>query len=132
MTTNIIPSCPVCGMENTYPDGNNFICPDCSHEWSQIAKQDELQEQRVHKDAHGTILNDGDTVTLIKDLKVKGSSLVIKGGTKIKKVKESYLVDAMTVTEAEARVVKEFESAGVSLEYEVSAARESKILQVIQ
>mgnify|MGYP000014365725 FL=1 len=55
-----------------------------------------------------------------------------KGGTKIKKVKESYLVDAMTVTEAEARVVKEFESAGISLEYEVSAARESKILQVIQ
>ena len=54
-----------------------------------------------------------------------------KGGTKIKKVKESYLVDAMSVTEAEARVVKEFESAGVSLEYEVSAARESKILQVI-
>ena len=55
-----------------------------------------------------------------------------KGGTKIKKDKESYLVYAMTVTEAEARVVKEFESAGVSLEYEVSAARESKILQVIQ
>ena len=54
-----------------------------------------------------------------------------KGGTKIKKVKESYLVDAMTVTEAEARVVKEFESAGVNLDYEVSAARESKILQVI-
>ena len=54
-----------------------------------------------------------------------------KGGTKIKKAKESYLVDAMTVTEAEARVVKEFESAGVNLDYEVSAARESKILQVI-
>jgi hypothetical protein len=54
-----------------------------------------------------------------------------KGGTKIKKVKESYLVDAMTITEAEARVVKEFETAGVNLDYEVSAARESKILQVI-
>lgn len=54
-----------------------------------------------------------------------------KGGVKIKKVKENYLVDAMTVTEAEARVVKEFESAGVNLDYEVSAARESKILQVI-
>ncbi len=87
MTTNTIPSCPVCGMENTYPDGENFICPDCSHEWSQTAKQDEVEEQRVHKDAHGTILNDGDTVTLIKDLKVKGSSLVIKGGTKIKNIR---------------------------------------------
>jgi hypothetical protein len=54
-----------------------------------------------------------------------------KGGTKIKKVKESYLVDAMTVTEAEARVVGEFEKAGIQLDYEVSAARESKILQVI-
>ena len=54
-----------------------------------------------------------------------------KGGTKIKKVKESYLVDAMTVTEAEARVVGEFEKAGIQLDYEISAARESKILQVI-
>ena len=54
-----------------------------------------------------------------------------KSGTKIKKVKESYLVDAMTVTEAEARVVGEFEKAGIQLVYEVSAARESKILQVI-
>ena len=55
-----------------------------------------------------------------------------KGGVKIKKVKESYLVDAMTVTEAEARVVKEFEKAGIQLDYEVSAAKESKILQVIK
>jgi hypothetical protein len=54
-----------------------------------------------------------------------------KGGTKIKKVKESYLVDAMTVTEAEARVIKEFEDAGITVEYEVSAAKESKIIQVI-
>lgn len=87
MTSNTIPPCPVCGMENTYPDSDNFICPDCSHEWSQTAKQDEVEEQQVHKDAHGTILNDGDTVTLIKDLKVKGSSLVIKGGTKIKNIR---------------------------------------------
>ena len=55
-----------------------------------------------------------------------------KGGTKIKKVKESYLVDAMTVTEAEAKVVGEFESAGITVDYEVSAARESKIIQVIE
>ena len=87
MTTHIIPACPVCGMENTYLDGENLICPDCSHEWSATASQEEVEEKRVHKDAHGNILNDGDTVTLIKDLKVKGSSLVIKGGTKIKNIR---------------------------------------------
>jgi protein PhnA len=86
MTTNTIPSCPVCGMDNTYPDGENFICPDCSHEWSATASV-EVEEKRIHKDAHGNLLNDGDTVTLIKDLKVKGSSLVIKGGTKIKNIR---------------------------------------------
>ena len=71
-------------MENTYPDGDNFICPDCSHEWPASQTPEETEVARVHKDAHGNILNDGDSVTLIKDLKVKGSSLVIKGGTKIK------------------------------------------------
>ena len=87
MTNNTIPACPICGMENTYPDGDIFICPDCSHEWSANTPQDAVEEKRVHKDAHGNILNDGDTVTLIKDLKVKGSSLVIKGGTKIKNIR---------------------------------------------
>jgi protein PhnA len=67
-------------MENTYPDRNHFICPDCSHEWSAIASKEESEEIRVHKDAHGNVLNDGDTVTLIKDLKVKG-------GTKIKNIR---------------------------------------------
>jgi protein PhnA len=81
------PPCPVCGMENTYPDGNKLICPDCSHEWSELASKDESEEIRVHKDAHGNVLNDGDTITLINDLKVKGSSLVIKGGTKIKNIR---------------------------------------------
>ncbi len=66
-------------MENTYPDGIQFICPDCTHEWSAITS--------IHKDAHGNVLSDGDTVTLIKDLKVKGSSLVIKSGTKIKNIR---------------------------------------------
>lgn len=74
-------------MENTYPDGDNFICPDCSHEWSASHAPEETEVARVHKDAHGNILNDGDSVTLIKDLKVKGSSLVIKGGTKIKNIR---------------------------------------------
>jgi protein PhnA len=74
-------------MENTYPDNNHFICPDCYHEWSELASKEEIEETRVHKDAHGNVLKDGDTVTLIKDLKVKGSSLVIKGGTKIKNIR---------------------------------------------
>ncbi len=87
MTTQSIPACPVCGMENTYLDSENFICPDCSHEWSARASNEEFEETKVYKDAYGNILNDGDTVTLIKDLKVKGSSLVIKGGTKIKNIR---------------------------------------------
>ena len=74
-------------MENTYQDGDNFICPDCSHEWSALASQEEAEERRVHKAAHGNVLKDGDTVTLIKNLKVKGSSLVINGGTKIKNIR---------------------------------------------
>lgn len=74
-------------MNNTYPDGNQFICPDCSHEWPAVAIKEELEETKIHKDAHGNVLNDGDTIILIKDLKVKGSSLVIKGGTKIKNIR---------------------------------------------
>lgn len=84
---NIPNDCPVCGMNNTYLDCNQFICPDCSHEWSAVVSKEEFEETRVHKDAHGNVLNEGDTVTLIKDLKVKGSSLVIKGGTKIKNIR---------------------------------------------
>jgi protein PhnA len=87
MPNNSIPACPVCGMENIYPDGENFICPNCLHEWRVNTESVEVEEKRIHKDAHGNILNDGDTVTLIKDLKVKGSSLVIKGGTKIKNIR---------------------------------------------
>ncbi len=87
MSTLSTPPCPVCGMENTYPDGIQFICPDCTHEWSAITSTEEVEETRIHKDAHGNVLSDGDTVTLIKDLKVKGSSLVIKSGTKIKNIR---------------------------------------------
>jgi protein PhnA len=56
-------------MDNTYPDSGNFICPDCSHEWSANTRLEEVAEKRIHKDANSNILNDGDTVTLIKDLK---------------------------------------------------------------
>ncbi len=86
MTINNIPAFPICGMKNTYPDGNNFICPDCSHDRPAITTPEEFEEKRVYKDIRGNILSDGDTVTLIKDLKVKGSLLAIKGVTKIKNI----------------------------------------------
>jgi protein PhnA len=91
MNSTNFPPCPVCGMENTYFDDLLYICPDCAHEWSESITEPTGNIVRIHKDAHGNVLNDGDTVILIKDLKVKGSSLVIKGGTKIKNIR---LIDA--------------------------------------
>ncbi|KAE8758253.1 MULTISPECIES: zinc ribbon domain-containing protein YjdM [Paraburkholderia] len=83
-----IPACPQCAMENTYPDGENYVCPDCAHEWPMSATQsaDETDE-RVVKDANGNPLADGDAVVLIKDLKVKGSSITLKMGTKVKSIR---------------------------------------------
>lgn len=87
-----LPSCPQCGLDNTYPDGELLICPDCAHEWSAHANtaDDEHSSQRIIKDANGTPLTDGDSVLLVKDLKVKGSSTVIKKGTKIKGIRLLY------------------------------------------
>ena len=83
--------CPQCGSEHVYQDGNLWVCPECAHEWNpQAAAGDAAQEQGV-VDANGNALADGDSVTGIKDLKVKGSSLVVKGGTKVKNIR---LVDA--------------------------------------
>lgn len=85
-----IPPCPVCGTENSYPDGICFICSDCAHEWSiHEDKTAETSEQPTVKDANNNILHDGDDVIVIKDLKVKGSSIVIKKGTKIKNIRLS-------------------------------------------
>ncbi|MFY8134435.1 MAG: zinc ribbon domain-containing protein YjdM [Aquimonas sp.] len=83
-----IPSCPQCGSENTYPDGEQWICPDCAYEWPQTAgvEEDESGERGV-VDANGTPLADGDSVVLIKDLKVKGSSTVLKVGSKVKSIR---------------------------------------------
>jgi protein PhnA len=78
-----LPPCPKCGSEYTYEDNAMYICPECAHEWAQDAGADAEQEFIV-KDAHGSVLQDGDNVTVIKDLKVKGSSSVIKVGTKVK------------------------------------------------
>ena len=80
------PPCPSCQSNLTYEDGDNFVCPECAHEWPQKAPV-ELETVKVFKDASGNLLQDGDTVTLIKDLKLKGSSSVIKVGTKVKNIR---------------------------------------------
>jgi protein PhnA len=81
-----IPACPVCSMEHTYPDGDLFVCPDCGHEWLQHAVAHEDAEQVV-RDVHGNVLKSGDTVIVIKDLKVKGSSVPLKQGTVIRNIR---------------------------------------------
>ncbi len=81
-----LPNCPQCNSEYTYEDGEMFVCPECAHEWPKVAAE-AADEQRVIKDANGNVLQDGDSVTVIKDLKVKGSSLVVKVGTKVKNIR---------------------------------------------
>ena len=78
--------CPKCSSEHVYPDGSLLICPECAHEWAPSAVVVDSAEGEV-KDANGNRLADGDSVTVIKDLKVKGSSLVVKGGTKVKNIR---------------------------------------------
>ena len=80
-----LPNCPQCNSTYTYMEGALFVCPECAHEWSQEAAP--AEQARVWKDANGNILQDGDSVTVIKDLKVKGSSLVVKVGTKVKNIR---------------------------------------------
>jgi len=81
------PKCPKCGSAFTYEDGNLFVCPECAHEWSKTEVTGAMEEGLVVKDAHGNVLHDGDSVTVIKDLKVKGSSSVVKVGTKVKNIR---------------------------------------------
>jgi protein PhnA len=85
-----IPNCPKCHSEYSYEDGNMFICPECAHEWNSSSDESDSDEFIV-KDSNGNILQDGDTVTVIKDLKVKGGSSPIKVGTKVKNIR---LVDS--------------------------------------
>lgn len=81
-----LPNCPQCNSEYTYEDGVQFVCPECGHEWTADSAQNN-EDVKVIKDANGNVLNDGDTVTVIKDLKVKGSSSVLKQGTKVKSIR---------------------------------------------
>ncbi len=82
-----LPPCPKCGSTYTYEDRGLFICPECAHEWSKAAVAETADEGLAVKDAHGSLLQDGDSVTVIKDLKVKGSSSVVKVGTKVKNIR---------------------------------------------
>lgn len=82
------PVCPVCKGENTYFDGAMYVCPDCMHEWTKEENEStQASENMVPRDSNGTELQNGDAVTVIKDLKVRGSSMVIKQGTKVKSIR---------------------------------------------
>lgn len=82
-----LPACPKCQSEYTYEDGIMLVCPECAHEWSANATEADNNDDKVIRDSAGNILQDGDTVTVIKDLKVKGSSSVVKIGTKVKNIR---------------------------------------------
>ena len=82
-----LPNCPQCNSEFTYEDGGICVCPECAHEWSRDAGGESAAEKRVWRDASGNELHDGDAVTVIKDLKVKGTSTVVKVGTKVRNIR---------------------------------------------
>jgi len=86
-----LPPCPQCQSAFTYEDGVQLVCPECAHEWSASATAPAEEGARVYRDAAGNVLQDGDTVTVIKDLKLKGSGGTIKMGTKVKNIR---LVDS--------------------------------------
>jgi protein PhnA len=87
LPVSALPPCPKCKSEFTYEDGGNYVCPECAHEWSTAEAAVESDEVRVVKDAVGNVLQDGDSVTVIKDLKVKGSSTVVKVETKVRNIR---------------------------------------------
>ncbi len=82
-----LPNCPACHSVYTYEDGPNYVCPECAHEWPRVEAAAPVEAARVVRDAVGNELKDGDSVTVIKDLKVKGSSSVVKVGTKVRNIR---------------------------------------------
>ena len=82
-----LPPCPECNSEYTYEDRGLFVCPECAHEWSEGASAVQSEDELVVRDANGNLLQDGDTVTVIKDLKVKGASNPLKVGTKVSNIR---------------------------------------------
>ena len=81
------PNCPKCNSGYTYEDGNGFVCPECGHEWTLESNTESNEDNKIVKDANGNVLKDGDTVTVIKDLKVKGSTSAVKIGTKVRNIR---------------------------------------------
>ena len=79
--------CPKCNSEHAYQDGSLWVCPECAHEWSETGATAEAAPEAGVRDAHGNALSDGDSVIVLKDLKVKGSSSVVKGGTKVRNIR---------------------------------------------
>ncbi len=82
-----LPNCPKCNSEYTYEDGSILICPECGYEWTLTSEDESNYDELIVKDSNGNILKDGDSVSIIKDLKVKGSSAPLKQGTKVKNIK---------------------------------------------
>ena len=82
-----LPPCPSCSSNLTYEDGPLLICPECAHEWTPSAGNEDVDVTAVIRDANGALLADGDTVTLIKDLKIKGTSQTLKVGTRVKNIR---------------------------------------------
>ena len=87
LVMSTLPPCPECQADYTYEDRNFYVCPQCAHEWTAGDAAPEASAEKVYRDAAGNILQDGDTVTVIKDLKLKGSSGVVKMGTKVKNIR---------------------------------------------
>jgi len=84
---NDLPRCPACDSEYTYEDRNLYVCPECGHEWTADEVIDSADNKPAVNDAYGNVLTDGDTVTVIKDLKVKGTSSVVKVGTRVRNIR---------------------------------------------
>jgi protein PhnA len=84
---NELPDCGKCGSKYTYEDGMMYVCPECGHEWSKEAINEVDNDEKIITDANGNQLKDGDTITVTKNLKVKGSSVVVKVGTKVKNIR---------------------------------------------
>lgn len=82
-----LPNCPKCNSQYTYEDGNFFVCPECAYEWNLQSENQNNEDELIVKDSNGNILSDGDSVTIIKDLKVKGCSSALKKGTKVKNIR---------------------------------------------
>jgi protein PhnA len=96
-----LPKCPKCSSEFTYENGDIYVCPDCGYEWSLLVDQENVPVQADVRDAYGNILHDGDNVTIIKDIKVKGSTASLKVGVKVKNIR---LVDEVNGHNIEAKV----------------------------